>query len=373
MPENQAKPNTEQKLDALESALSKLIAKVDGLVSRKDSRSDAHRDDDRRDDDRRDDDRRDDDDKRDDDKAKKDAARDTLFGGKRKDAKRDDDKRDDDRRDDDRRDDEAEDEEEEEKESKGDAKRDDDEGEAEPMASDDDRRKDRRKDAKRDDDRRDDKRRDDDRRDDDDDRRDDGRRKDARRGDEDDQEKEEKGDARRYDDDDKRDDARADSMVRSLKRELDELRRSIRRPRVMTDDELNDLSEKQGEWDKVAQMHGLRASRPLDGERISSYDRRMAKVFQKHSAKWKDTDLSAMPIDAVTRIIAPEIRADAVSAAYRVEPAEGAMLREVRRADRTGRIISEFVGPVNAVNGALAPFRMPSALVRRINTQPNQF
>ena len=370
MPENQAKPNTEQKLDALESALSKLIARVDGLVSRKDSRSDAHRDDDRRDDDRRDDD-----DKRDDDKAKKDAARDTLFGGKRKDAKRDDDdKRDDDKRDDDRRDDESEDEEEEEKESKGDAKRDDDEGEAEPMASDDDRRKDRRKDAKRDDSHRDDKRRDDDRRDDDDDRRDDGRRKDAKRDDEseDEDEKEERDDARRYDD--KRDDARGDSaMIRGLRDQISRLERSIRRPRIMTDDELNALSEKQSEWDRVAQMHGLRASRPLDGERINSYDRRMAKQFQKHSAKWKDADLSAMPIEVVASVIAPEIRADSITAAYRVEPSEGGMQREVRRQDRTGRWISEFVGPVNAVNGALAPFRMAPMRVLGINTNPNRF
>lgn len=348
MAENQAKPTIDQKIEAMEGALSKLISTVNGLVSRKDSRSDAHRDDDSRDDDRRDDD--------DDDKAKKDAARDTLFGGKRKDAKRDDDKRDD----------EAEDEKEkeEEKESKGDDKRDDDEGEAEPMASDDDRRKDR-KDAKRDDDRRDDDRRDDDKRDD-------GRR-DAKRDDEaeDEEDKEERDDARRYDD--KRDDARADSMIRSLKREMEELRRSVRRPRIMTDDELNELSEKQGEWDKVAQMHGLRAARPLDGERIASYDRRMAKVFQKHSSKWKDADLSAMPIDAVTRIIAPEIRADAVTAAYRVDPAEGGMQREVRRQDRTGRWISEFVGPVNAPNGALAPFRMTPMRVLGINTNPNRF
>jgi hypothetical protein len=120
-------------------------------------------------------------------------------------------------------------------------------------------------------------------------------------------------------------------------------------------------------------MHGQRASRPLDGERIESYDRRLAKMFQKHSPKWKDTDLASMPIEVVTRVIAPEIRADSVNAAYRVDPQEGGALREVRKADRTGRIISEFVGPVNALNGALAPFRMPSARVRRINTQPNVF
>ena len=141
----------------------------------------------------------------------------------------------------------------------------------------------------------------------------------------------------------------------------------------MSDDELNALAERQQEWDRVAQMHGERASRPLDGERIESYDRRLAETFKKHSPKWKGEDLSAMPIEVVSKIIAPEIRTDAVTAAYRVEPNAGGLLREVRKTDRTGRIISEFVGPVDAENGAIAPFRMQSAVVRRINTQPNQF
>ncbi|HEY4152147.1 MAG TPA: hypothetical protein VGM38_02385 [Pseudolysinimonas sp.] len=342
MPDNQAKPTTEQKLDAMESALSELITTVRGLVARKDSaKADESRDDESRDDAERDDAR---DDAARDDKAKKDAARDALFGKKdaKKDAKRDDESEDEDEdekkesKGDESRDDEDEDEEED-KDKKGDAKK--DESEPEPMAS-DDRRKDRKKDAARDD---------------------------ADRKDED-----EDDDKAR---DDKRGDARADSAtIRALKEQVARLERSIpRRTRVMTDDELNAISEKQSEWDRVAQMHGLRASRPLDGERINSYDRRMAKQFQKHSAKWKDADLSAMPIEVVASVISPEIRTDSISAAYRVEPSEGGMQREVRRQDRTGRWISEFVGPVNAVNGALAPFRMAPMRVLGINTNPNRF
>lgn len=348
MPDTQATPTTDEKIAALESSLSKLLSKVNGLVARKDSAAA---------DDARDDEARDDaDEKRDDEKAKKDAARDALFGSKRKDAKRDDEfpPKDKDEDEDEKekksdasaRDDEDEDEDEKKKESKDDAAKRDDEdedededkkkrgdaeekGEPEAMASDDDRRKDR-KDAKRDDEKRDDERK------------------------------------------DKRDDSRADA-IHALRQRIAQLERNTRRPRSLTDDEMNSLAERQQEWDRVAQMHGQRASRPLDGERIQSYDRRMAKVFQKHSSKWKDTDLAELPIEVISKVIAPEIRADSIAAAYRVEPADGAMLREVRKSDRTGRVISEFVGPVNALNGALAPFRMPSARVRRINTQPNQY
>lgn len=352
MPDAQANPTTDDKISALEALVTKLAHKVDGMVSRNTMmRADSVRGDE---DDEEEKEKRDDAARSDEEKAKKDAARDTLFGGKRKDAA----KRDEKRGDEDEDEDEEEDEEErKKKEAKGDEdkeeeedkdKRDDADEEPEPMASDDDRRKDR-KDAARDDDARGDKHN--------------SPKRAHWRGDEDKEEEKEKRD----------DAARADSLIHGLKQELAELKRSMRRPRPMTDDEMNALAERQQEWDRVAQMHGQRASRPLDGERIESYDRRLAKMFQKHSAKWADTDLSAMPIEVVNRVIAPEIRADSISAAYRVEPAGGGLLREVRKADRTGRIISEFVGPVDAVNGALAPFRMPSAYVRRINTQPNQF
>lgn len=317
---------TDDRIRQLTETVAKLAQKVDNMVSHRTMRADSARDDaeEKRDDAARRD-------EEEDEKAKKDAARDTLFG--KKDAKRDD-----------------ESEEEEEKEEKKDAKSDESEEEEEkeeekeekkdntdpePMASDD-----KRRDAKRDDEKRDDARRDDKR---DDDRRD-------------------------------RADARADSAtIRGLTEKISRLERAMQRPKAMTDDELNALAERQQDWDRVAQMHGLRASRPLDGERIESYDRRLAKVFQKHSPKWKDTDLSVLPVELVTSIIAPEIRADSVSAAYRVEPDHNGRLREVRKTDRAGRVISEFVGPVDAVNGALAPFSMPSARVRRINTQPNQY
>jgi hypothetical protein len=313
MAEARAVPSVDDKINALTDAVTTLMRKVDGMVSR-DAMS-------RKDSAAADDDRG--------DKAAKDAARDTLFG-KRDKADEFPPKK--------------EEGEEEEKEAKGDEDEEEEKkgDEFPPKKEEEGEEKEEEEEEK------------------------------EKKGDE---AEEEKGEPAPMASDDKSDraDARADAAIRSLKKELADLRRSIRRPRTMTDDELNNLAERQQEWDRVAQMHGQRASRPLDGERIESYDRRLSKMFQKHSPRWKDHDLTQMPIEVVTKVVAPDIRADAITAAYRVEPSEGAMLREVRKADRTGRIISEFVGPVNALNGALAPFRMPSARVRRINTQPNQF
>lgn len=178
-------------------------------------------------------------------------------------------------------------------------------------------------------------------------------------------------------DDDRKDqkadaDARADAAV--MRRQIAELERKLERStRTRSDDEMNDLGESQTEWDRVAQAHGLRAARTLDGESRVSYDRRVAKTYQQHSPKWKAIDLSALP-KQVLDIAVPEIRADALSAAYRPSPtAIGGMQREIVRSDDTGRRIREFVGPVGAMNGTLAPFRMPSMRVSRINNNPNQY
>lgn len=167
------------------------------------------------------------------------------------------------------------------------------------------------------------------------------------------------------DDDDDDDRKRHDSSVRTRLEALE-------RNRARSDDELNQLAERQHEWETVAQAHGERAHRPLDGEAVITYDRRHARRFQKFSKRWKDVDLATLD-PAVLKIATPEIRADAVAAAYSGEGMTAtAGLREIVRMDRTGRNISEFVGPVSAT---LAPFQLPRMRVRggRINTQPNAY
>lgn len=287
------------------------------------------------------------------------------------------------------------------------SKKDDDDDHRKDAEGDDDGEHDKdgepKKDAKKHDDD-DDDRKDDDRKDDDDDRKDgkrkdakkddkdfkewaeeeekepehkDGKRKDAKKDADPDAAPEEEGepkpmasddrrkDAKKDDDDDDDDRARKDSVA-DMRRRLSRLERS----RVRTDAELNALAEAQQMWDGVAQQFGERASRPMDGETLNTYNRRHVVRFQKHSPRWKDMDFAALP-STVMQVAMPDIRADATEAAKRGLIGQPE-LREIVRYDRTGRKISEFIGDIAVT---LAPFRLPSMRVRggRINTRPNEY
>lgn len=124
-------------------------------------------------------------------------------------------------------------------------------------------------------------------------------------------------------------------------------RRTNRRARA--DKQLNDLNliaELQQDWAKIAMAHGQRPVRPMDGERPLSFDRRCARMFQQFSEKWKRADLANCD-SGVLAIASPEIRADALQAAYRPAQVVPGMLREIKTRDRAGREVSEFVGDVD--------------------------
>jgi hypothetical protein len=304
-PGEQKEPTAEEKMDAWSKRMDAMCDRMDAWMEENGKKKDAKKKDAKKDDDGEDE---------------------PMADDKRKDAKEEGEEE---KKEDDRKDAKAEGEEEGEEEKKPDAKRKDakkdmeEGGDPEPMAA-DDKRKDR-KDAKADD------------------------------------------DDKRMDDDDKRMDARADNA--KLRRRIDELERQQRQlSRERTDEEIDQLAEAQRDWGVVAQMHGERASRPLDGEPVDVYNRRHAKRYQKHSTKWGKVDLSTLPRQ-VLDIAVPEIRADSKAAAQTVTAGD-AVLREIQTTDRTGRIISEFVGPVSAT---LAPFRLPVMRVKRINNQPSHF
>lgn len=351
--EKAAEAGREDKLTALHDAMTKMCDRMDAFMKKHDRRDDDDDDDDDRRRDRRRDRRDDDDD--DDDKRKDAKRRDKEFGEWAKEEEKEEEHKDSKRRDR-RKDAEEESEEspvkekahedpEHEKAAEKDDKRKDDddddddddkrkdaeeegEGSPEPMAS-DDKRRDRRKD-------------------DDDDDDDDDKRKDRR-------------------------DARMDSYTRSLERRLAALERDHRTPRVLSDEQLNQLSAEQHEWDKVAQAHGQKAPRFMDGESPDAYNRRLVRMFQKHSPRWKNEDMGKLPLGMITRVITPEVRADAVRAAYNPSVSPNGMQHMITREDQTGRRYYEFAGPVDAPNGTLAPFKMPALRVKRINTNPGVF
>jgi hypothetical protein len=154
--------------------------------------------------------------------------------------------------------------------------------------------------------------------------------------------------------DDKRDWHREDDR---RDRRADAVRRQI-------DDE-NDRLEAQYLLDQAFNaVEGTHAPKPISGQSCRTYQTYCLKRLQKYSDDYKDIDLSRLPADAF-KLADKTIRADAIRVGNNPQEMNrfipnGALLREIKRQDRTGRWISEFVGPVDAVNGMFTPFRMPA-------------
>lgn len=94
----------------------------------------------------------------------------------------------------------------------------------------------------------------------------------------------------------------------------------------------------------------------MEGESARHYRLKCARQIQHYSDDFKTIDLDRLPPDAF-ELADKRIRADAVRVgndARLMQQYEGGnRLREIRRLDRAGRVISEFVGPVHE---AFEPF-----------------
>lgn len=148
--------------------------------------------------------------------------------------------------------------------------------------------------------------------------------------------------------------ARRDAEMEEIRKKLDEVNA---RTRELTDEERNEISEAQARADSVAQMFGESAPRNLSGETAMAYRRRLAAKFQKHSEQWKGIKLSGLGDDAFA-IAERQIMKDAETAARSPAsaPADGG-LREVKKRDAAGRLVSEFHGRpsswMSEVNGSI--------------------
>ncbi|WES88785.1 NUDIX domain-containing protein [Dickeya fangzhongdai] len=152
---------------------------------------------------------------------------------------------------------------------------------------------------------------------------------------------------------------KADSQLRQ---EIAELRSRI--PTELSDEERNEVAEAQVKADSVFSSFGKRAPMPLSGEKPLPYRRRLMIQLQEHSADFKGVDLSAIADAQLLNIAEKQIYADAQSAAsLSVGPG---MLREIKRADATGRQISTFEGDPAAT---WAPFQSGKRQVTSFNNQ----
>lgn len=137
---------------------------------------------------------------------------------------------------------------------------------------------------------------------------------------------------------------RADSAVKALRDEVERLKR-VATP--VPEDEARALADEQVRADSVYAAHGASASRPVQGENLHAYRRRLAQGLQKHSAAWKGIDLATLPPPAL-EIATAAIYADAAQAARNPVDVPEGTLREVVSIDSTGRRITSFVGEPRA-------------------------
>ncbi|MGP6642735.1 NUDIX hydrolase [Klebsiella pneumoniae] len=152
---------------------------------------------------------------------------------------------------------------------------------------------------------------------------------------------------------------KADSQLRQ---EIAELRSRI--PTELSDEERNEVAEAQVKADSVFSSFGKRAPIPLSGENPMAYRRRLMIQLQEHSPDYKAVDLSAIADSQLLSTAEKHIYADAQKAAsLSVGPGQ---LREIKRADATGRQISTFEGDPAVT---WAPFQSGKRQVTSFNNQ----
>lgn len=113
--------------------------------------------------------------------------------------------------------------------------------------------------------------------------------------------------------------------------------------------------------ERVAQAFGDSdgASRWMDGESVSAYQRRLLTPYQEHSPQWKGKDLGAMSPEVLT-VAEEQIYNDAYAAASSPATVPVGTLRASVRTDDTGRKITSFQGDPEACWG---PFKQQSRIV----------
>ena len=137
-------------------------------------------------------------------------------------------------------------------------------------------------------------------------------------------------------------------------------------PKPVSDADYAEMAEVQAQADSVASAFGDSAPRPLQGETLLAYRKRLASKFKTHSDTYSSIDLTAINDAALFTIAEKQIYRDAMDAARNPKLSEMEGLREIKQRDQTGRQISTFVGKPNAWT---SQFKSPTRRVTSINKQ----
>ena len=164
------------------------------------------------------------------------------------------------------------------------------------------------------------------------------------------------------DDDDKKkkDDAVKDDAA-DLRRMISDQAATIKRLESLmkpkSDDEHAAFADAQARADAVFNGFGARAPRPLEGEGLLDYRKRLATKLKSHSPIWKGVKLSVLP-DEAFGIAETQVYADATAAAANPVDLEAGELRMVTKIDPTTGVRSNvFYGKESFVKQMGRPGR----------------
>ena len=134
------------------------------------------------------------------------------------------------------------------------------------------------------------------------------------------------------------------------------------------DEEEAKMADAQAKADSVFSAFGKSATRPLQGENLTSYRKRLLRGLQAYSDSYKDVNLvKEIKGEKMLSIAEKQIFNDALVAAKSPTMYANDAEYEIHERDRSGRTITKFKGGF----GWLDAFKVPSLRAKEFNLNPN--
>jgi len=135
------------------------------------------------------------------------------------------------------------------------------------------------------------------------------------------------------------------------------------------DEEEAAMCDAQAKADSVYASFGKSASRPLKGEGLLSYRKRLLRGLQAYSDSYKSVNLASIKDAQLLNIAEKQIFNDALMAARSPSMFGADQLIEINEKDRAGRTITKFKG---AMEAWLGDFKVPSMRVKEFHLFNNK-
>jgi 8-oxo-dGTP pyrophosphatase MutT (NUDIX family) len=138
----------------------------------------------------------------------------------------------------------------------------------------------------------------------------------------------------------KDDSAKADSV--DVRKRIEEVASMI--PKDMNDQDYHALADAQARADEIYADFGKHAPRPLQGETVASYERRVVRELKAHSPTWKAAEITtAFADDASFQIVKDQVYREAKLTAASPANVQPGQLKMIEKR-RDGHIVREFFG-----------------------------